>query len=170
MGIQFCFSSKPITIMKSLLFVLSLLPLLTQHPRLSLRPKLMPGTDGTTDGADTTATLTDMDTADTGRGKPRLNPLPLLTPMLKPIPLSSTDLTMATPDTTVMALDTMVDTMVDTTDTPTLMDMVWDTADCGREKLRLKPNPRLRQLTPQLLTPHLLPLHPTLQPRKLLRQ
>merc|ERR1711862_892786 len=93
MGIQFCFSSKPITIMKSLLFVLSLLPLLTQHPRLSLRPKLTPGTDGTTDGADTTATLTDMDTADTGRGKPRLNPLPLLTPMLKPIPLSSTDLT-----------------------------------------------------------------------------
>merc|ERR1711862_544083 len=57
MGIQFCFSSKPITIMKSLLFVLSLLPLLTQHPRLSLRPKLTPGTDGTTDGADTTATL-----------------------------------------------------------------------------------------------------------------
>merc|ERR1711862_734050 len=103
MGIQFCFSSKPITIMKSLLFVLSLLPLLTQHPRLSLRPKLTPGTNGTTDGADTTATLTDMDTADTGRGKPRLNPLPLLTPMLKPIPLSSTDLTMATP-----ALDTMV--------------------------------------------------------------
>merc|ERR1711862_969796 len=155
MGIQFCFSSKPITIMKSLLFVLSLLPLLTQHPRLSLRPKLTPGTDGTTDGADTTATLTDMDTADTGRGKP----------MLKPIPLSSTDLTMATP-----ALDTMVDTMVDTTDTPTLMDMVWDTADCGREKLRLKPNPRPRQLTSPLLTPHLLPLHPTLQPRKLLRQ
>merc|ERR1711862_185086 len=130
MGIQFCFSSKPITIMKSLLFVLSLLPLLTQHPRLSLRPKLTPGTDGTTDGADTTAT--------------------------------------PTPDTT--ALDTMVDTMVDTTDTPTLMDMVWDTADCGREKLRLKPNPRPRQLTSPLLTPHLLPLHPTLQPRKLLRQ
>merc|ERR1711862_198288 len=122
--------------------------------------------DGTTDGADTTATLTDMDTADTGRGKPRLNPLPLLTPMLKPIPLSSIDLTMATPTPDTTALDTMVDTM----DTPTLMDMVWDTADCGREKLRLKPNPRPRQLTSPLLTPHLLPLHPTLQPRKLLRQ
>merc|ERR1712045_674812 len=69
---------------------------------------------------------------DTGRGKPRLrpNPLPPLRPT--PLPMLGTDTT----DTAVL-----MDTTVDTTDT------VWDTtavtADTGRGKPRLMPNPKL---------------------------
>merc|ERR1712095_203795 len=73
-----------------------------------------------------------MGTADTWGGKPRLRPNPL--PPLRPTPLP-----MPTMDTTDTAV--LMDTTVDTTDT------VWDTtavtADTGRGKPRLRPNPRL---------------------------
>merc|ERR1712029_1184056 len=85
MGIQFCFSSKPI--MKSLLLVALLSPPLLW---LSLRPMLplMPGMDimdipAITDTAVTDTMVDTMvwdtadTTADTGRGKPRLRPNPL---------------------------------------------------------------------------------------------
>merc|ERR1712029_251028 len=112
---------------------------------LSLRPMLplMPGMDimyipAITDTAvtdtmvDTTVWDTADTTADTGRGKPRLRPNPL--PPLRPTPLP-----MPTTDTTDTAV--LMDTTVDTTD------MVWDTtavtADTGRGKPRLRPNPKL---------------------------
>merc|ERR1712029_388730 len=108
MGIQFCFSSKPI--MKSLLLVALAFAAVVW---LSLRPMLplMPGMDimdipAITDTAvmDTTVWDTADTTVDTGRGKPRLrpNPLPPLRPT--PLPMPTTDTT----DTAVL-MDTTVD-------------------------------------------------------------
>merc|ERR1711953_568591 len=82
-------------------------------------------------------TVTDLDTADTtadtGRGKPRPNPLPPLRPI--PPPMLGTDTTVVVTDT-----DTVWDT-ADTTDTLVLMDT---TAVTGRGKPRLSPRLMLK--------------------------
>merc|ERR1711981_1176775 len=73
------------------------------------------------------------------------------------LPLMPTMATTATPDlTTVMAM--AVDTMVDTTDTPTVM-VATDTSARGplmpNPKLKLMPNPRpMPPLMPTMATPH----------------
>merc|ERR1712029_137153 len=140
MGIQFCFSSKPI--MKSLLLVaLAFAAVVVAEPEADAAADAWYGYYGHPGYygygrygyyGDTTVWDTADTTADTGRGKPRLRPNPL--PPLRPTPLP-----MPTTDTTDTAV--LMDTTVDTTDT------VWDTtavtADTGIGKPRLMPNPKL---------------------------
>merc|ERR1711944_361255 len=98
---------------------------------------------------DTTDTPTVMATDTSARGP--LMPNPKLMPNPRPMPpLMPGMATTATPDTAVMAVDTMVDTpavitvMVDTTDTPTVM--ATDISARGP----LMPNPKL-MLMPALM-------------------
>merc|ERR1712045_947741 len=106
--------------------------------------------EDTTDGADTTDTPTDTDTVISERGPlmPNLKPNPK--PMLKLLLMLGTDIT-DTPDTTDTDIEdttVWVDTMVDTTDTPT---MPMDTVTSERDLLMPNPKPKPK-LIPRPIT------------------
>merc|ERR1712111_74688 len=95
-------------------------------------------------GEDTTDTPTDTDTVISERGPlmPNLKPKPNPKPMPKPLLMLGTDTT-DTPDTTDTDIEdttVWVDTMVDTTDTPTTHT---DTVTSERDLLMLNPKPKL---------------------------
>merc|ERR1712111_194169 len=98
-------------------------------------------------GEDTTDTPTDTDTVISERGPlmPNLKLKPNPKPMLKPLLMLGTDTT-DTPDTTDTDIEdttVWVDTMVDTTDTPTMpMDTVTSERDLLMPNPKLKPVPK----------------------------